>query len=158
MIANFITASRILFSFILFFCPAFSIQFYGFYIAAGITDMIDGTVARKTGKESAFGEKLDSIADLTFIFAASLKILPQLNLPVTIWIWTGIIAAAKICVIGITSIKQKKFTIAHSIANKITGFLLFILPLTVFSIDLKISSCVVCISATAAVLLELIKK
>ncbi len=43
--ANFITGLRIVFSVVLLFCPALSPAFYALYIAAGVTDMIDGAVA-----------------------------------------------------------------------------------------------------------------
>lgn len=150
LIANIITSFRIVFSIIMLFCPVFSAQFYGFYIAAGISDMIDGTVARKTGSESEFGAKLDSVADLFFVAAAAVKIFPQISLPKFIWIWTGLIAVVKIARIVVACIRQKKFSIPHSIANKITGFLLFIFPLTIPFVDVQLSAGVVCAVATVA--------
>ena len=45
------------------FCQVFSPAFYSFYIVAGVSDMIDGIVARKTGTTSEFGSKLDTVAD-----------------------------------------------------------------------------------------------
>ena len=51
--ANLITGTRILFSVALLFCPAFSLSFYVLYLLAGLTDMVDGAVARKTGTVSA---------------------------------------------------------------------------------------------------------
>ena len=71
--ANIITGGRILCGIALLFFPVFSPAFYTFYIAAGLSDMIDGTVARKTGTVSAFGSKLDTAAD--FILAAVCLIL-----------------------------------------------------------------------------------
>ena len=44
-IANIITGSRIVFSIALLFFPPLSSAFYVLYAAAGLTDMIDGTVA-----------------------------------------------------------------------------------------------------------------
>ena len=58
-IANIITGSRIVFSIAILFIPPFAPMFYVLYAAAGLTDMIDGTVARKTNTVSAFGAKLD---------------------------------------------------------------------------------------------------
>lgn len=152
LIANVITAFRIICAVAMLFCPVFSPQFYGFYIAAGISDMIDGTVARKTGSasESEFGAKLDSIADLFFVAAAGVKIFPEISLPKFIWIWTGVIAVVKTARIVVACIRQKKFSIPHSIANKITGFLLFIFPLTISFVDLRLSAGIVCAVATVA--------
>lgn len=112
--------------------------------------MIDGTVARKTGSESEFGAKLDSVADLFFVAAAGVKIFPEISLPKFIWIWTGVIAVVKIARIVVACIREKQFVIPHSIANKITGFLLFIFPLTIPFVDLRLSAGVVCAVATVA--------
>ena len=58
--ANLITGTRILCSAALLICPAFSASFYVLYLMAGLTDMIDGAVARMTGTTSEFGAKLDT--------------------------------------------------------------------------------------------------
>ncbi len=55
------------------FCPALSPVFLIFYIIAGIADMADGAVARKTGTVSEFGSKLD---------VCLIKLLPVLHVPV----------------------------------------------------------------------------
>ena len=65
--ANTITFFRIAVSIVLLFCPAFSPPFYVFYIAAGLSDMLDGFVARKTDTVSKFGARLDTIADFVFV-------------------------------------------------------------------------------------------
>ena len=96
MAANVITSCRILFSVIILLVPVFSPVFYGCYLAAGFTDMIDGTIARKLGTESEFGSKLDTIADIIFVAAAAYKILPVMEIPKGIWIWIGVIALIKI--------------------------------------------------------------
>lgn len=150
MIANIITALRIVFAGAMIFCPVFSPQFFSFYIAAGISDMIDGTVARKTGSSSEFGARFDSAADLFFVAAAAVKFFPEISLPMFIWIWTGIIAVVKIARIVTGCVREKQFVIPHSIANKITGFLLFIFPLTIPFVDLRVSAGIVCAVATVA--------
>ena len=66
--ANIITGVRILCSIALLLCPAFSPSFYILYLSAGLTDMIDGPGARKTGTANELGAKLDTAAD--FVFAA----------------------------------------------------------------------------------------
>lgn len=66
--ANFITSLRIICSIALLFCPALSQVFYVLYIIAGVTDMIDGTVARKTNTVSEFGSRLDTVADFFLLW------------------------------------------------------------------------------------------
>ncbi len=65
--ANIITGFRIMFSILLLMFPAFSSGFYAMYLVGGITDMIDGAVARKTNSVSSFGSRLDSLADFIFM-------------------------------------------------------------------------------------------
>lgn len=74
--ANIVTSIRILCSIALLLCPVFSTSFYAFYIAAGITDIIDGTVARKTNTVSEFGSKPDTFADFVLVVACLIKLIP----------------------------------------------------------------------------------
>ena len=50
--ANYISISRIIMSLILFFTETFSIPFYIIYIYCGISDMLDGFIARKIKNEN----------------------------------------------------------------------------------------------------------
>ena len=65
-IANIITGFRILCSILLMFFPVFSAQFYITYLLCGVSDMVDGTVARKTNSISEFGARFDTVADFVF--------------------------------------------------------------------------------------------
>ena len=49
---------------------------------------------------------------------------------------------------------QKKIVVLHTVMNKVTGILLFALPLTLTVIDLKYSGAVVCAAATFAAIQE----
>ena len=80
--ANLITSIRILCSIAILFYPVFSVAFYSLYITAGVSDMADGWVARKTNTDSAFGAKLDTIADIIFVIACLVKLLPVMEIPV----------------------------------------------------------------------------
>ena len=114
--ANIITSFRIVFSAALLCCPVFSPVFYILYLASGITDMTDGTVARKTNTVSKFGERLDSAADMIFVLVCFIRLIPVLD--------------------------------------KLTGALLFILPLTLQFVDLSYSAAVVCCFATFSAVQE----
>ena len=65
------------------------------------------------------------------------------------------IAAIKIYV-AILIIRRKEEASVHTIANKITGFLLFIWPFTVNIINVNYSAIIVCVAATFACIQELI--
>ena len=154
MIANFVTVLRIVFSVIMLCFPVFSPGFYACYLLAGITDMVDGSVARRLGTESEFGEKLDTIADFIFVLAALYKLLSSMAVSAGIWIWTGIIALIKVINIISGFVVQKRFVTVHSSANKITGIVLFLLPLTLPFIDINYSAVLVCSLATFAAVQE----
>ena len=64
------------------------------------------------------------------------------------------IALIKIINIISEYIVQKQFVSVHSTMNKITGLLLFILPLTIMFLDLKYSTTVLCSFATFAAIQE----
>lgn len=152
--ANIITGIRIICSIALLFCPALSVTFYLLYIIAGVSDMIDGTIARKTGTVSEFGSKLDTVADLIFVVVCLIKLLPMLDIKIWMYIWIGIIAMIKVINIVYGIIVQGRFVSVHSVMNKITGGLLFALPLTIGFIDLRFSVAVVCAVATFAAIQE----
>ena len=121
---------------------------------AGSTDMVDGTLARKLGTESEFGERLDTVADFVFVSAALYKLLPGIVLNIEIWIWIGTIAIIKVINIISGFVVRKKFVTVHSLANKITGIALFLLPLTLPFVDIKCSAISVCLLATFAAIQE----
>ncbi len=154
MTANAITAFRIAAALALLFCPAFSPAFYVFYIAAGLSDILDGYVARKTGTAGSLGARLDTIADFVFVAVCLIKLLPVLPLPAWLYGWIGIIALIKAVNILSGFALQKKFVVVHSVMNKATGALLFLLPLTIRLFPLKYSAIVVCAAATVAAIRE----
>ena len=157
MIANCVTVSRILFSLCLFFLSPSSVPFTVLYLLCGLTDVLDGFLARKLHTESEKGEKLDSAADLFFAVAYTVKILPLLNVPPWIWVWTAIIAVTKITGIVIASGKVHQLVIEHSFGNKLTGVLLFFLPLSVHIADVKYGAILLCLVATVTAIGEMIK-
>lgn len=152
--ANIITGCRILCSILLLFVPAFSATFYSLYLAAGFTDMIDGTIARKTNTANEFGSRLDTIADIVFVFTCMIKLLPVLIIPTWLCIWIGVIAIIKVFNIISGFIVQKRFVAKHTIMNKVTGGVLFILPLTLSIVDLKYSGGFICSIAILAAVQE----
>ena len=153
-IADIITGSRIVFSIAFLSFPPFSPMFYVMYTAAGLTDMIDGTVARKTDTVSAFGAKLDTAADLVFVAVCLIKLLPILDIPMWMYIWIAVIALIKVINIISGYVRQKKWIVPHTLMNKVAGALCFLMPFTLSFIDLKYSSVIVCAAATFAAIQE----
>lgn len=153
-IANIITISRILSCIYLLISSVFSISFYIIYLFCGITDMIDGTIAKITKSTSELGARLDTVADSVFVTVCFVKILPLMQFPVWLWTWIIIVAIIKIGNIVFELLFNKKMISIHSILNKVAGLLLFFLPLTFSFINPIYSSLVVCFVATLAAIDE----
>lgn len=133
-IPNIITFIRILGTIALAFVAPFSAAFYIIWTICGVSDVLDGTAARLLKKESALGAKLDSTADIMFYLLMLFRVLPTLIvvLPRWIWIFVGAIAAARIGAYLAAFIKYKRFASLHSYLNKLSGFLLFLVPYFIF--------------------------
>ena len=152
--ANIITCFRILCSIMLVFFPISSVQFFITYMFCGLTDVMDGIVARKTNTVSDFGAKLDTGADFIFVVVLLIKILSVIDVPVWLWIWVIAIAGIKIGNVIYGFIYMGRFIVEHTIMNKVTGILLFLLPLTVFFVEMKYSAMAVCSIATFSAIQE----
>ena len=152
--ANIITGCRIFGSILLLFFPAFSLEFYIIYILCGFSDMIDGIIARKTNSTSKFGSQLDTIADFVFVVVSLFKVLPASHIPQWLWIWGGVIAVIKINNVIWGYISKKQFISLHTIMNKATGLLLFLLPFTIAFAELKYIAIVTCAVATLSAIQE----
>ena len=153
-IANIVTGSRAILSFPLLLLPLSSVWLYILYLICGLTDMIDGAIARKTGAVSQFGARLDTLSDAVLMFVCSIKMLPRLHIPTWLWIWMILIALTKILNVAFVLIDKKKLLSIHSVLNKITGFALFLLPLTLSLMETTYSVATICALATFAVVQE----
>ena len=153
-IANIITGSRIVLSLPLLLIPLTSAWFCVIYLLCGLSDMIDGTVARRTNSASEFGARLDTVSDFVFMTVALIKFLPHLHIPVWLWIWIGVIAVIKLGNVVLGFIRTKKLVSPHTVLNKVTGLLLFLLPVTISFVDLTYTLPIVCTVATVAAIHE----
>ena len=153
-IANIITGLRIVFCLPLLFVPLTSVWFYALYLLCGLSDMIDGTVARKLGSVSDFGAKLDTVSDYVFIVVALIRFAPYLHIPVWLWMWIGVIAMMKLGNVVLGFFRMRKLISPHTVLNKVTGLLLFLLPVTISFIDLTYTLPIVCTVATVAAMHE----
>jgi CDP-diacylglycerol--glycerol-3-phosphate 3-phosphatidyltransferase len=123
---NVISALRIAGSIGLLFCDVTGWPFWTLYVLCGISDMVDGWLARKLHAETKAGAILDSVADLSFVACCAIRLLPLLSIPSWLWIWAGIIVVIKIVNQVSALALFKRFCFPHTVANKLTGFLLFL--------------------------------
>ena len=116
--------------------------------------MADGYLARKLGCESKAGAMLDSLADLAFVICCCFELIPALAFPKWLWIWGGMIFATKVINQISALVMYKKCIFPHTIANKVTGVLLFVgVPLTVF-LESIVPMVIVAVVATFAAVQE----
>ena len=152
--ANIITVVRIVCSIGMLFVPVFKPAFYALYITAGVSDMVDGTIARKTGTASDLGSKLDTAADIVLVTICLIKIIPVSDIPVWLLFWIAVIALIKGINIISGYVMRKEFVVEHTMMNKATGVALFLFPFTLSIMDLKYSGIFVCALATFAAIQE----
>ena len=123
---NVISALRIAGAICLLFCDVTGWPFWVLYALCGVSDMVDGWLARKLHSETKAGSILDSVADIVFVACCAIRLLPVLEIPVWLWIWAGVIVIIKI-VNQISALAVcKRFCFPHTLVNKLTGLLLFL--------------------------------
>ena len=129
-IPNFITCIRLIGTVAMPFTKLFSTEFYVVYSVCGISDVLDGWLARLFKQSSDFGSRLDSIADLLFYFIMLLMVFPVLwaELPWPIWIAVGAIILLRLFSYTTAAIKYRCFASIHTYGNKLTGFSMFCVP------------------------------
>ena len=148
--ANAITVLRIVLSpFLLLFRP-FSVSFDVLYVLCGLTDIADGYIARKMHTQSAFGAKLDSIADIVFAAVCMIRLLPAAALKPWVWGFIAVILLVRLVNLACGFVLQKKLCLLHTAANRLTGLMLFLLPLTARFADISIAAIPVCVTALFA--------
>ena len=109
--------------------------FWVIYGLCGVSDMVDGYLARRLHAESKAGAVLDSVADICFVACSAIRLLPVLQIPTWLWIWAGLIVIIKIISQISALVARKRLSFPHTLANKLTGLLLFLsVPLTFWSV------------------------
>lgn len=157
-VANAMTAFRIVGSLCLIFISYDTVAFFILYSLCGLSDALDGFVARRTNSVTPLGSKLDSIADLTFYSVMCYKILPILMelLPLWLWIMTFSVIFVRILAYVAAAIRFKRFASIHTYLNKATGLMLFAMPYmlkTPMDLVYCIIACAVAMASSAEELL-----
>lgn len=154
-LANYISISRIALAVMMVFSKPLSLTFFAIFILCGITDILDGYVARKYGLASDFGAKLDSFADVVFFLSFLIVLLPVLCYDNLIFFWIVAIALIKVISIVLGFVRFGRLALIHTYLNKITGACIILLP---FILLLSLQNPVIiliCLLATFAAVEEL---
>lgn len=130
-VPNILSALRILLSVLLIPLMSADFGFVMVYVAIGITDILDGFIARKLGCESHIGARLDSIADFVF-FSTFVYLFLSLYSPIIVTAHLVVliaIIAVRLANMLFTKLKYKKVVFVHTLANKAAGFALYFMPI-----------------------------
>lgn len=127
---NVLTLLRIVGALCLIFLKPVLGAFLFVYLFCGITDILDGVIARATDSTSALGKILDSIADLFFYGVMLIKLFPKMYEILPKWIWLFVIGIILLRVASYTIafVKTGKFSAVHNVMNKVSGFFVFLVP------------------------------
>ena len=151
-IPNLLSMSRIVLCLPLLMVDAITMPFWILYLIAGLTDMLDGFLARRWRVGSKFGARLDSLADFVFVLVVGYKLFPWLKLPTTLWMMIGLIALVKASNAVSAYIVRQRIEFLHTKANKLTGFFLFIGMMTIGqSYFISVAWMIACIALFAAI-------
>lgn len=155
--ADIVTLFRMAGTLLLVFLQPLSTGFFLVYSLTGVTDVLDGWIARKTKTASDFGARLDSIADLLFYGVMLFRVYPILwtTLPMDIWYTMAVILALRLSVYGIAAVKYRRFASLHTYLNKVTGGAVFLIPFLLATRYSVIYCRVTCAIAAVAALEEL---
>lgn len=155
---NCITVLRMAGTLCLLFTRPLSPAFLVIYTFTGLTDVLDGYIARKTHTESELGAKLDSIADLLFYAVMLFMLFPTLweLLPTALWCTVGVTLLLRFSSYMTAAVKYHRFASMHTYMNKITGGMVFLIPY-ILTQPFAVYVCwVICVIAAAASAEELL--
>lgn len=156
LVPNCITLSRIGLVLLLLYMVPLGTGFTVVYLLCGITDLLDGPIARMTGTVSSLGAKLDSVADMTLAGTALYTLYPFLGLTLGLILWVVLIAVIRGASILTALRKFRTYGSIHTYGNKLAGLLLFLTPLLLPYVNQAIWTIVVCLVATLSAIEELI--
>jgi len=123
---NAITISRFVLVASLIFITPLSLASIIIFLLAGVTDMVDGALARKIkDAHSEIGAELDSLADVFMAVITVFFIVPTMD----IWprFWYVILAALGFKLLSAIPgiIKHRKVFFLHTLSNKVLALILF---------------------------------
>ncbi len=158
--ANLITSIRLVGAIALIFIKPLTTAFYIVYTFCGLSDAVDGLVARKLKITSKFGSKLDSACDLLFYTVMMVKIIPKLceMLWIPVWIFLFAVLLLRVAAYIYSAAKFRKFASVHTIFNKITGAGVFAVPYFILldKISFNVYGSIVCTVALIAATVDLV--
>ena len=128
-IPDMITCLRMAAALCFLFVKPLSGAFFCLYGAAGLSDILDGWLARRLKTVDRRGAVLDSIADLMVAVALTVVLVPVLPWEKWAACWICGIAAVRLASAAVGFVRFRQMVFLHTWSDKVTGLLLFALPL-----------------------------
>lgn len=152
---NALSMARIALTIPLIWLRPLSAGFFVLYALAGVTDAMDGCLARAWRVTSKLGAKLDGAGDFLLFSVLLYRLIPIFPWPLWTIVWIAVIAAIRLSALFVCYIRFRQFAFLHTYANKVTGFLLFLFPFLIVLLDLNATATVLCAVASLSSLEEL---
>ncbi len=129
---NILSSLRILGAIAIIFLKPLSLPFFIVYGVAGITDVLDGFIARKFNLQSRIGSVIDSIADWSLLLIMAIRVLPYLLGILEWWNWVIILVpfVFHMTAYVVCFIKFRCFSSVHTFMNKLMSAVIFLYPFT----------------------------
>ncbi len=166
-VPNAVTLIRIAAAIAIIFLPFPSAQFFVVYGVCGLSDALDGFLARKLNASSKFGSVLDSVSDLVFYSIMGIKIFPTMLklLNWSHWIFFIVPLAIHLIAYLLCAIRYKKFSAIHTYANKVLGLLVFLFPFALigeiyllYTLYIYIGGCIAIYASSETLLIHIVSK
>lgn len=158
-LANAVTLFRMFGSLALALVKPFGIPFYIVYTLCGLSDGLDGPIARKLGTADERGALLDSIADILFYAVMIYRLVPTLfgMLPAWVWVYAYCALGLRLASYAAAGIRYRRFAALHTYGNKLTSVSFFLLPyLLLIGLSEPTACALVCTVAALSSLEELL--
>lgn len=130
------------------------------YLICGVSDVLDGYIARRYGWETKSGEKLDSLSDFVFYAIILYLLFSKTDIFRQEWfvICFIVICILRISNLFVTKVKFGRCGVLHSWANKTAGLLLYLyLPFALLSGSiLFFPGSIVCVVAIVSAIEEMV--
>ena len=151
MLANVITSTRIAASAAMLASSPADPVFWFLYSWCGISDIVDGPIARRLCEESTFGSRLDSAADFAFAIACCPSLLAECSLAIWLVAVIVVLAIAKVLLYALAWTRASN---VHTKENKVAGLVAFLTLPALFFTGLSIAAVPACIMAACSILVE----
>lgn len=152
---NALTGMRIALALLLLFLLPLGGFFLGVYFLCGLTDVLDGWLARHYHTESKLGAQLDSAADFIVIVILLWRLYPIVAPGMVVLIWVAVIVVLRFTAALIAKRRFGKLGFIHTYGNKLTGLLLFFYPLSLVITRSTVVIYILCVVAALTATEEL---